>query len=557
MFGMGSIGNFLPMLGSLGSGFSGGGLLSLGFTLLSGLLTNIGSPRNPGFENFATHPGFNNNHANPGFGTMGGGPNAQTVGSMSGYFGSGYSNDYSILPQTPSGQYYANSGYSYGNQGVSYSPNQPATYSNHPYGNSVTNLQFGGQFGGYMDSYNSVVLPQPPFFPSYQHGQLNATYGSAPAPASQSYSPVVNHYGFGSPQQYNPASTLYGHQNGSVHVNYGQPTTYRTTQGGPQDDKSVVHHHHHVHLHVHDHTAKTNNYETQADTGTDAVDTDYGGAEEPADTKTDYKADTPNTDYKAETTEEKYTTATEYTDTETDVAYEDPAPDTDYTPAEPDYTPDPVPDSTPDPAPYAPAPDPTPDYPAPDPEPKKLTAEQMGMTGGAGIAASNPVAAQIAQTSFGRVPHVNVDSEWGNASRQVAERITGGDGGKYHFGGRDPRVNNDGHGPERNAVWHVFQQNESLRLDLKNGQFYETRSDGSKVNQFHISQVAGIERQAGGDNRLGFEMVGDFLNSRGLGAPNMNIGVGTTNVSTPPTPATSQPDPLNPPSVATGLFGFG
>ena len=76
MFGMGSIGNFLPMLGSIGSGFGGGGLLSLGFTLLSGLINNIGSPRNPGFENFASHPGFNNNDVHPGFGTMGGGPNA-------------------------------------------------------------------------------------------------------------------------------------------------------------------------------------------------------------------------------------------------------------------------------------------------------------------------------------------------------------------------------------------------------------------------------------------------------------------------------------------------
>lgn len=487
MFGMGSIGNFLPMLGSIGSGFGGGGLLSLGFTLLSGLINNIGSPRNPGFENFASHPGFNNNDVHPGFGTMGGGPNAGTVGSAAGYFGNAYSSDYSILPQTPSGQYYGNAGYSYGNHGVTYSPNQPVSYGNHHYGKSVTNLQFGGNFGSYMDSYNSVVLPQAPFFPSYQQGHTHSKYGSAPAPYQQSYSPVMSHYGFGSPQQYNPAATLYGHQNGSVKMTYGRPH-HNTTYGGPQGDKKAENGKHTEHKHTH-HDHKH--------------------------TKTD--------------TEEKYSTGTDYTDKETDVAYESPktpkapeTPNNNYQPPAPD--PDCPPDHEPNNL-------------APAVEPTKPKLGYGGM-GGAGAAVQ---AVTAHQTTFGKVPHVNTDAEWGQASRAVAERITGGDSSQYHFGGRDPRVNWDGMGPERNAVWHVFQQNETLRFDASSGQFYETKSDGSKADMFHISSVSGLERQAGGDHRYAFEMVGDFLNSRGLGAPNMNMGSGTTNVSTPASSIIRQP----------------
>ena len=525
MFGMGSIGNFLPMLGSIGSGFGGGGLLSLGFTLLSGLITNIGSPRNPGFENFASHPGFNNNDVHPGFGTMGGGPNAATVGSAAGYFGNAYSSDYSILPQTPSGQYYGNAGYSYGNHGVTYSPNQPVSYSNHHYGNSVTNLQFGGNFGGYMDSYNSVVLPQAPFFPSYQHGHTHAMYGSAPAPYQQSYSPVMNHYGFGSPQQYNPAATLYGHQNGSVKMTYGQPH-YNTTYGGPQGGDKVVHHHHHHHVHLHVHEQEAQNPPA------DGQNKDYGKTTEtPTENKTAYTK--PETKQPKTETEQKYSTATDYTDTETDVAYESPKtpkapeiPTNNYQPQVPD------PDCPPGHEPNAYAPEPQVQAPGPF--------DQIGF-GGMSAAGSTAQAVTAHQTTFGRVPHVNTDAEWGQASRAVAERITGGDSGQYHFGGRDPRVNWDGMGPERNAVWHVFQQNETLRFDASSGQFYETKSDGSKVDMFHISSVSSIERQAGGDHRYAFEMVGDFLNNRGLGAPNMNVGVGTTNVRTPESTIIRQP----------------
>jgi hypothetical protein len=81
-------------------------------------------------------------------------------------------------------------------------------------------------------------------------------------------------------------------------------------------------------------------------------------------------------------------------------------------------------------------------------------------------------------------------------------------------------------------VWHVFQQNESLRLDLKSGNFYETKADGTKVNRFHLSAVANIERQAGGDTRRASEAVADFLDQRKLAAPGV-IGSRPRNVPQP------------------------
>lgn len=526
MFGMGSIGNLLPMIGSIGSGFGGGGLLSLGFTLLSGLLGKIGSPSNfnPGFNMDSPHPGFNIGGANsPGFGSISGGPNLSTFGQMTGYFGSAFSggdNGYSILPQTPSGQYFGNQGYSWGNNQTTYAQTPPPQFGGHqPMPYQMPYLNFGGNFSQYQHNYGQLMKPQQPFYPSYQHGQTQATYGSAPAPSNQSYSPVVHHYGFGAPQQYNPAATLFGHQHGSVQLQYGQPE-HRTNYGGPQNGQTV-HHHHHLHIHVHDHTQPE---PTNTDYSTPPV------AQEPAPETPAYEPEPtpdPAPAYEPEPTPEPTPPATDYgtqpepvADTPTDDYNTEPVAEPEPTyggePTTPDYPANEPVAYEPDPAPV-PAYTPEPAY-EPQPAPVDHPAE---------IVETNHVAAQ--QTAWGRVPHVNTDSQWAYASTQVADRITGGDHTVYSFGGRDPRGNQDGRGNERNATWHVFQQNESLRLDMESGYFYETAADGSTTNKFHMSAVADLERQAGGDRRRGFELVGDFLNQRGLLAEGLAVGGGTNN----------------------------
>lgn len=476
MFGLGSIGNFLPLIGSIGSGFSGGGLFGLGFTLLSGLLTNITSPSNPGINNFGVHPGFSTAQTNPGFGTMGGGPNASTFGSMAGYFGSNYTSDYSILPQTQSGQYHNNSSYSYGNQGVSYSPNSPVTYANgyqQNYGQRIGQLQFGGHLPGYLNQYNSVVLPQAPFFPSYQYGQSAATYGSAPAPYQQSCQPAVSHYGFGNSGQYNPASTLYGQQNGSVQVCYGRPT-----YGGPQGDKTVVNNHYNINLHNHNHNQVS-------------VDCEPPKQVDCEDTKPKPHKGKPST----------------------------PAPQPEQCETPPAVKP------------------PVSHYPKPTPAPvddcaTDTTTPAVKDNGKvnlpAAIVSTNSQAVQNLQTKWGKTPHITNNSEWAYASQSVRDRITGGDSSSYTFGGRNIFENSDGKMPERAAVWHVFQQNESLRLDMKSGYFYETKPDGSTHNKFHLSAVADLERQAGNDHVLGSRLIGDFLNARNLNARGLDSTGGTS-----------------------------
>lgn len=552
MFGMGSIGNFLPILGSIGSGFSGGGLIGLGFTLLSGLLTNIGSPSsNPGFENFATHPGFNSNHANPGFGSIGGGPNAHAVGSMSGYFGNAYTgNDYSILPHTPSGHYYGNAGYSHGNHGMSYSPNQPVSYGNH-YGANIGHLQFGGNFPAYQNSYNSQVRPQTPFFPSYAPGQLSANYGSAPAPYQQSYQPVMSHYGFGSPQQYNPASTLYGHQNGSVQINYGRPQQ-RTTYGGPQgNNPTSVHHHHHHHIHIHNHgqEAPTSDYQPPA-----AGDEDTPVSYEPTPTSeptTDNQTpDTPTTEQPPVSYDSDPQPTPDYGNPDpADTGYPEPA-NTNYPePATPNYPqPDPQPPVANDPQPtYPPVTEPVA---APDPAPAVNKPATVSPT----VTANNAIAAT--QTSWGRVPHMDTQDEFAMGSKMVKDRITGsGDSTMYHFGGQNPNTNADGRMNERVAVWHVFQQNESLRLDMDSGQFYNTRPDGTKVNKFHLSAVSNLVRQSGGDPQQGARLIVDFLENRKLAAPGAGANLPVNRPNGPPsTDRTSFRAPSN---FAFGETSFG
>lgn len=468
MFGLGSIGNFLPMIGSLGMGFSGGGLFSLGFTLLSGLLTNITSPANPGIDNFATHPGFTSASVNPGFGGVGGGPSAGTFGSMSGYFGSNYTSDYSILPQTQSGQYYNNANYCYGNQGVNYSPNAPVTYGqNYGYGQQMGNMQFGGNFSNYYNQYNASGYSQYSSYPSYQYGQMSSMYGSAPAPYQQGYQPVMSHYGFGNPQQYNPASTLYGQQSGSVQVSYGRPT-----YGGPQNGQpTVINNHYDIHIH-NDGTANN--------------------------------CPPPPTEENC------------------------PAP-----PVQPQPAPAPAPPEHCEPQPQPPVSN----YPQPQPMPTEDCPPDVSPVTGnqtvdrpAEIVSTNSTAAStVIQTQWSRTPHINTDSDWAAASKSVADRITGGDSSSYSFGGRNIYQNADGMMPERSAVWHVFQQNENLRLDLKSGYFYETKPDGSTLNRFSLSQVADLERQCGDNHSLGSQLVGGFLFDRSLAAS--GVSPAPTNVS--------------------------
>src|SRR5690606_31654208 len=69
--------------------------------------------------------------------------------------------------------------------------------------------------------------------------------------------------------------------------------------------------------------------------------------------------------------------------------------------------------------------------------------------------------------------------------------------------------------------------------------FYETKPDGSTTNKFHMSAVSGLQRQAGDNGRLAFEMVGDFLNQRGLVAPGLDVGTKVFNTNPVRQPAST------------------
>lgn len=233
------------MLGGLfGGGFGGGGAFQLGFTLLSGLLQNIGSPKHPDFNKLAAHPGFNTSWQHPGFGSLVGGPNVSTVGAANNYFGTAYTGAQQY--QTAGGQYWGNAAYSYPNQGFSYPPynGTPAypTFGAHDYRSSMGQPSYFQNPVSYQNWYSGMNLPTsyPPMNPSF------GTYGSAPAPYAQGLASILGHYGFGAPQQYNPAATLFGHQSGAFPYNQGVPQ-YPITYGGPNGQQVTVHqHHYHV-----------------------------------------------------------------------------------------------------------------------------------------------------------------------------------------------------------------------------------------------------------------------------------------------------------------------
>ena len=441
MFGSGGLGGILPAIGMLGSAFSGGGLFGLGFSLLSGLLSNVMGPRNPGFSMDQMHPGFadpNLGSQNPGFPSLFGGPSASTVGSMNGYFGNGYSmNGYPSPPPTSSGQYHANANYSFGSHGVDYG--QASTlFGPDDYRNNVANLQLQGDPSQYQNRYQQIAN-HPAHRSDYQASQHYRQYGSAPAPYSQSIRPATGHYTLGGPQQYNPASTLYGHQNGSIDFqqnvfNY-QP---HFGNGGP------VHHHHHHHHH--------------------------------------------------------------------------------HYPEVPATTP-PV-------------------------EPPVVT---------------DPAVQPPTQTSWPLVPPVGQAHEWAGASNLVRDRITGTGAERYIFGGRDPRTHADGMGHERVGAWHVFQQNETLRLDTESGMFYETKSDGTTDNKFHISAVADIQRSTQGDWQRGAGLINDFLRGHNLAAPGVPGNTNQPMTTAPEQRPASQPGqftdglgrtfPGNDPMSRSNFFG--
>ncbi len=501
---IGSVG-ILPAIGLLGSSFGGGGMFGLGFTLLSGMLGSVIKPKHPhpGFANETTSPGFNNFTLNPGFrngfgegsfGSLYGGPSAQTVGSMSHYFGNGYSaNGYQVAPPTSSGMYHAQAGYHFGNHGVTYAVPQHG-YQQHGhfqqgFQQGFAPQQFGGQFGfqqglsqlhfagdigAYHQGYQQMAGYYPSYPPAFQTGQTMAHFGGVHAPFQQSLAPMMGGYGFGGgPQNFNPASVLYGHSSGAVQFNYAPNYSY-------QPQVIVIH---------------------------------YGGP--PQDEGTEYP--TPQPEYPAPQPE-----------------YPAPAPD----PKPVVVRPTPVQQKPnievkPKPAPVAIRPTPT---------PPATTTVQPGRT--------DQVSPQPTQTTWSRVPMVNVDGDWAAQHRFVAERVTGGDSFPFAFGGRDPRNNPDGLVHERMGTWHVFQQNQSLRLDAKTGFFYETKPDGSKTNRFHLSAISDIERQAGGDWLKASRDVGAFLQQRNLLAPGLNV-VGSGSIQTPNT----GPTIANPAQNPVNLFG--
>ncbi len=155
-----------------------------------------------------------------------------------------------------------------------------------------------------------------------------------------------------------------------------------------------------------------------------------------------------------------------------------------------------------------------------------------------------------AQTRWTQVEYTDA-AEWRVAARQVQERLFGGDESarfRFHNGGQDPRNNNDGFNMERMATWHVMQQNDSLRLDVQSGRFFETRSDGSRVNRFSLAEVTSLERSAGGDWGTGSALVRGFMESR-MGPEGVLGHVNRVHASTAPAPARSFPAQPSPPST--------
>lgn len=119
--------------------------------------------------------------------------------------------------------------------------------------------------------------------------------------------------------------------------------------------------------------------------------------------------------------------------------------------------------------------------------------------------------------SFGKAPIVGNDSQWPSFSQSVNSRITGSDSAKAGlFDGSNPWSKNDGKTAERAAVGWTMQQNDKLRYDADNKQFYTTAADGSRTNAVSLDQVMQTINKAGGagpSNGAAFQAVGDLVNN--------------------------------------------
>lgn len=119
--------------------------------------------------------------------------------------------------------------------------------------------------------------------------------------------------------------------------------------------------------------------------------------------------------------------------------------------------------------------------------------------------------------SFGKAPIVGNDSQWPAFSQAVNSRITGSDSAKAGlFDGGNPWSKNDGKTAERAAIGWTMQQNDKLRYDADNKQFYTTGADGTRTNAVSLDQVMQTINGAGGagpSNGAAFQAVGNLVNN--------------------------------------------
>ena len=125
--------------------------------------------------------------------------------------------------------------------------------------------------------------------------------------------------------------------------------------------------------------------------------------------------------------------------------------------------------------------------------------------------------------TFGKLPIVGNDSQWPAFSQSANSRITGSDSAKAGlFDGTNPWAKNDGKTGERAAIGWAMQQNDKLRYDADNKQFYTTGADGSRTNAVSLDQVMQTINNSGGanpNNGTGYQAVGNLVNNLPTAAP--------------------------------------
>lgn len=469
MFGMGSI---LPILGSLGSMFGGGGGIGIGFSLLSGLIGSLIQPKPPSTEELFEQYGINSGY-----------------GSFSGYSGHELP-DYTA--PTLSQGYQNSTGYQFGSIGANYTKPSNGLFSYNDARQGVTSLNFQGNLNGYgqnyAQSFGSFSGPTgDPYTAMLQYGGQTPTYGQATAPQN-------NYYGGYGQASYGAAGAIYnqyagyggqsfGGYGGQAYGNYGFQAP-RPYLGG-----DAFSHHGQNYARppmpylgpdAFSHHGQNYGAPPAPYLGSDAFSHHgqlgaFGGVQnfqQPSFNPPLYPS-VVNNDY-------AFTEYVQHVPTEHHHHHHHHYGN--YTAL---GTP-PVASSTP-PRPVAPP--------------------------------------ANGQTNWSKVPHVDNANDWPNAANYVKQRLTGGteaQQARYHFNGADPRSTHDGFTPERMAAWHVFQQNDSLRLDVQSGKFYETLPDGTRADKFHISQVAAFSRAAGGNHTHAHSQIGNFLRSS-MAMPNIGF----------------------------------